>query len=102
MCRQSYETPALPPELRRLGRNFAQLQGGILARPGAGVDRIVPGDAIAGAVDRGTRARQDASEDAAERAGSTRSTAWRRSAAETGFMRTGAARRMRKFAYSGV
>src|SRR6185295_7588449 len=38
----AYETPALPPELRRLGRNFAQLQSGILARPVAGARRIVP------------------------------------------------------------
>src|SRR6202022_3803046 len=39
----AYETPALPPELRRLGRNFAQLQSGILTRPIAGARRIVPG-----------------------------------------------------------
>src|ERR1700732_1480949 len=39
----AYETPALPPELRRLGRNYAQLQSGILTRPIAGARRIVPG-----------------------------------------------------------
>jgi hypothetical protein len=102
----AYETPALPPELRRLGRNFAQLQSGILTRLGAGARPIVPGtratrrgNARANCAEEG----QDASEDAARGAGGkSRSTAWRRAPASTGFMRTGAAWRIRKFAYSGV
>lgn len=54
----------------------------------------------------GRRRDQEASDDAARgavgRDGSSRATTWHRSAAGTGFMSTGAARRMRKLAYSGV
>jgi hypothetical protein len=39
---------------------------------------------------------------AGERGGSSRSTAWQRSAAGTGFVRTGAASRIKKAAYSDV
>jgi hypothetical protein len=106
MCGEAYETPALPPELCRLGRNYAQLQSEILARPRAGMGRIVPAGAAertAAPVAPGAGADQDTSEDAGREAGGRRrSTAWRRAPAITGFMSTGAAWRMRKFAYSGV
>ena len=72
------------------------MQSGILARPTPALPGIVAGEAL------DQEASEEAVSGAAGSGGNRRSTARHRSGAGTGFMSTGAASRIRKFAYSGV